>query len=351
MEGEDEHVTVDFYDDDRTARPFRSLLATWNHRSATWAITAPSPGEDFLPGSHHQLVLVPRGIWTRRPAGICRGLAGLSTVESEDLADAAVRLGYIAGLGGGGYPLDFQRRWLPVNRGNNDWLSWRTVVKAATPHPVLIQMIGSYLVSWPNDQEWVAVGLDEASQVSYEARLRLGPEAAEAFGEELVGVPYRIGLHDMMETARRARMRAWPFLDQAHPLRLLMEALHRVGPDMQLYRCYWKQVVPADITSVAEHNSHGIDGECIVYYAHFFQLNIDCGLNLDSMVARGLLPGWQRLVDALNRRRGSARDQRGLFSFKRSRDEDDDAEEGAESQSSGAAGGQSSSGARVLPDN
>ena len=340
----DEQITIDYYDDDRTSHPFRSLYGRWCGRTHGWSVVTPSADEDLIDGSSHQLLLVPRGPWTRRPAGVCRGLASLSVPEAEELADVAVRLGVLVGLKRHGvYRSDFHRRWLPTSSPNDD-LSWRAVVKAATPQTVVTSMVGSYLLDRHGDatQEWVAVGLEEASRVTYESRLLLGPGAADVYGEELTGVPYHIGLHDMVENARRARMRAWPFLDEAQPLRALMEMLQRVGPDLEGYRVFFRHRPPAAHRPVAEQNSHGIDGNLTVYYEHFFELNPACGLSLDSLLTRGHLPGWQRLADALARRRGSSRDHAGFFSFKRPREEDDEAEAGpGESQSSGA----------VLPDN
>ena len=157
--------------------------------------------------------MVPRGPWTRRPPGAARGLASLGVGEAEDLADVAVRLGVIVGLRRYGvYRADFQRRWLPTS-GSNDDLSWRTVVEAATPHPVVTAAVGSYLLDYGEEDEWTAIGLEVASEIAYESRFRLGPDAARVFDEELVGVPYRIGLHDMLENSWKARKRVWPFVD------------------------------------------------------------------------------------------------------------------------------------------
>ena len=133
-------------------------------------------------------------------------------------------------------------------------------------------------------------------------------------------------------------MKAWPFLEQAQPLRMLMETLQRDGPDLDLqrYRVFFRYRPSAAQPQVAEMNLHGIDG-VTVSYEHFFELNPLCGLNLDSLLATGHLPGWQSVVEALSRRST-------YFSFKRPRREDDDDE------SDTRAGGSRSSGP-ALPGN
>ena len=143
-------------------------------------------------------------------------------------------------------------------------------------------------------------------------------------------------------------MKAWPFLEQAQPLRMLMETLQRVGPDCDLecYRVFFRYQPSAAQPQVAEMNLHGIDG-VTVSYEHFFELNPLCGLNLDSLLATGHLPGWQRvalaLADAL-----SIRGSEGPHKRRRREDDDDDDDDDDESDT--GAGGSRSSGP-ALPGN
>ena len=134
-------------------------------------------------------------------------------------------------------------------------------------------------------------------------------EAREHAESTLAGARPYPGLLDMVVREFRDRIAQWPFLEQAHVLRMLLERLHRFGPDLEPYEAYWRHQVELPSRRRADVNSHDIDVGCSVTFEVFHRVDLDAGLRLDSLLSRELLPGWQQLSDALTRRRGSTRDR------------------------------------------
>ena len=133
------------------------------------------------------------------------------------------------------------------------------------------------------------------------------PEAWRRVADETPDSAGYTGLRDMTVNEQRRLLRGWPFEEDAHVLRLLLHKLHCWGPDLQNYVAYWKPQA-ADLTVArAEQNCSNLYG-CDIRYGMFVGIDLRAGVRLDDMVTRGLLPGWQRVADALSRRRGSERD-------------------------------------------